>query len=188
MWTLWCGFSDKQFYVISCQEPRYSNFGPFLTIICKDKNFALMLACAERWAPCTRLWASGPPTTRWRRRSCSGGWTRIQMGRSVRIKHVNNVWRFSYLITKSKQQTIFGHIELLQLATESLRPSRFRQFLSPGCINFKNLSAHQQEEVLRIPKHPNLQNSDYFELSYGNLKKSKDCQKLVWYLKQLSKS
>ena len=42
----------------------------------------------------------------------------------------------------------------LQLATESLRPSRFRQFLSSGCINFKNLSAHQQEEVLRIPKHP----------------------------------
>ena len=24
---------------------------------------------------------------------------------------------------------------------------------SRGCINFKNLRAHQQEEVLRIPKH-----------------------------------
>ena len=52
-----------------------------------------MLACAERWAPCTRWWASGPPTTRWRRRSCSGGWTRTQTGRSVRTRHVNNVWR-----------------------------------------------------------------------------------------------
>ena len=42
------------------------------------------------------------------------------------------------------------------IGAESLRPSRFCQFLSPGCINFKNLSAHQQEEVLRIPKHPQL--------------------------------
>ena len=34
--------------------------------------------------------------------------------------------------------------------------SRFPQFLSPGCINFKNLCAHHKEEVLRIPKHPQL--------------------------------
>ena len=32
--------------------------------------------------------------------------------------------------------------------------SRFCQFLSPGCINLKNLCAHHKEEVLRIPKHP----------------------------------
>ena len=29
---------------------------------------------------------------------------------------------------------------------------------------------------------PNLQNSDYFELSYGNLKKMEDLQKLVWLI------
>ena len=33
---------------------------------------------------------------------------------------------------------------------------RFRQFLSPGCINFKNLCPYHQEEILRIPKHPQL--------------------------------
>ena len=28
--------------------------------------------------------------------------------------------------------------------------------LSPGCINFKNLCAHQEKEVQRIPKQPQL--------------------------------
>ena len=46
-------------------------------------------------------------------------------------------------------------------------------FVNSGCINF----AHHQKEVLRIPKHPNLQNSDYFELRNGNLKKMEDLQK-----------
>ena len=32
----------------------------------------------------------------------------------------------------------------------------FREFLSSGCINFKNLCAHHQKEVLRFPKHPQL--------------------------------
>ena len=27
-------------------------------------------------------------------------------------------------------------------------------FLSYFCINFENLCAHQQEEILKIPKHP----------------------------------
>ena len=27
-------------------------------------------------------------------------------------------------------------------------------FLSYFCINFENLYAHQQEEILKIPKHP----------------------------------
>ena len=32
----------------------------------------------------------------------------------------------------------------------------FHELLSLGCINFKNLCAHHQEEVLRFPKHPQL--------------------------------
>ena len=60
----------------------------------------------------------------------------------------------------------------IQLATESLRPSRFRQFLSPGCINFKNLSAHQQEELLRIPKHPQLAKFGLFWAKLWHFQKS----------------
>ena len=41
-------------------------------------------------------------------------------------------------------------------------PLVFCQFLSPGCINFKSLSNHQQEEVLRIPKHPQLAKFRWF--------------------------
>ena len=32
----------------------------------------------------------------------------------------------------------------------------FHELLSLGCINFKNLCAHQQEEVLRFPKKKQL--------------------------------
>ena len=32
----------------------------------------------------------------------------------------------------------------------------FHELLSLGCINFKNLCAHHEEEVLRFPKHPQL--------------------------------
>ena len=32
----------------------------------------------------------------------------------------------------------------------------FYELLSLGCINFKNLCAHHEEEVLRFPKHPQL--------------------------------
>ena len=45
----------------------------------------------------------------------------------------------------------------------------FRKFFSPGCINLKNLFAHNQEEFLRIPKHPK-----QVEQSYSNFKKVKD--------------
>ena len=32
----------------------------------------------------------------------------------------------------------------------------FHELLSLGCINFKNLGAHHEEEILRFPKHPQL--------------------------------
>ena len=32
----------------------------------------------------------------------------------------------------------------------------FHELLSLGCINFKNLCAYNEEEVLRFPKHPQL--------------------------------
>ena len=57
---------------------------------------------------------------------------------------------------------------------------RFHQFLSPGCINFKNLSAHQQEEVLRIPKHPNMWSLDDFGPIYGKLKKINVSQNITF--------
>ena len=43
--------------------------------------------------------------------------------------------------------------EYLQLATLKMG---LCELLSLRCINFKNLCAHHQEEVLRIPKHPRL--------------------------------
>ena len=38
----------------------------------------------------------------------------------------------------------------------------FHELLSLGCINFKNLCAHHQEEVLRFPKHPQLVKFGWF--------------------------
>ena len=32
----------------------------------------------------------------------------------------------------------------------------FHELLSLGCINFKNLCAYHEEEVLRFPEHPQL--------------------------------
>ena len=48
----------------------------------------------------------------------------------------------------------------------------FHELLSLGCINLKNLCAHQQEEVLRFPKETNLQNLHDFMPSYGTSKKA----------------
>ena len=44
----------------------------------------------------------------------------------------------------------------LHLARLEMRLSVFRELLSLRCIKIKNLCAHHQEEVLRIPKHPQL--------------------------------
>ena len=60
--------------------------------------------------------------------------------------------------------------------------SRFCQFLSPGCINFKNLSAHHQEEVLRIPKHPQLAKFGLFWAKLLQLKENWSFPKLVWLI------
>ena len=38
----------------------------------------------------------------------------------------------------------------------------FHELLGLGCINFKNLCAHHQEEVLRFPKHPQLVKFGWF--------------------------
>ena len=44
----------------------------------------------------------------------------------------------------------------VHLARLEMRLSVFRELLSLRCIKIKNLCAHHQEEVLRIPKHPQL--------------------------------
>ena len=44
----------------------------------------------------------------------------------------------------------------VHLARLEMRLSVFRELLSLGCIKIENLCAHHQEEVLRIPKHPQL--------------------------------
>ena len=55
----------------------------------------------------------------------------------------------------SNQTRLKGRIRnIIQLASIRLRLSVFRELLSLRCINLKNLSAHHQEELLRIPKHP----------------------------------
>ena len=59
---------------------------------------------------------------------------------------------------------------------------RFHQCLSPGCINFKNLSAHHQEEVLRIPKHPQLGKFRLFRAKLWHFQKSNVLRKLKIYL------
>ena len=38
----------------------------------------------------------------------------------------------------------------------------FHELLSLGCINFKNLCAYHEEEVLRFPKHPQLTKFAWF--------------------------
>ena len=38
----------------------------------------------------------------------------------------------------------------------------FHELLSLGCINFKNICAYHEEEVLRFPKHPQLVKLLYF--------------------------
>ena len=43
-----------------------------------------------------------------------------------------------------------GRIQLVQYFLRIV----LRVLLSLGCINLKNLCAHLQEEVLRVPKHP----------------------------------
>ena len=48
----------------------------------------------------------------------------------------------------------FIDIGNLHLARLEMRLSVFRELLSLRCIKIKNLCAHHQEEVLRIPKHP----------------------------------
>ena len=53
-------------------------------------------------------------------------------------------------------QTVILSYSHLHLARLEMRLSVFRELLSLRCINFKNLCAHHQEEVLRIPKHPQL--------------------------------
>ena len=44
----------------------------------------------------------------------------------------------------------------------------FRQFLSPGCINLKNLCGHLQEKIWRIPKHPQL--AKFFRFMHPELR------------------
>ena len=53
-------------------------------------------------------------------------------------------------------------LSYLQLARLEMRLSVFRELLSLRCINLKNLCAHHQEEVLRIPKHPQLAKFAWF--------------------------
>ena len=48
----------------------------------------------------------------------------------------------------------------------------FCQFLGPRCINFKNLCAHHQEEVLRIPKHPQLAKFGFFRAKLWHFQKN----------------
>ena len=60
--------------------------------------------------------------------------------------------------------------------------SGFRQFLSPGCINLKKICAHNQEEVLRIPKHPQLAKFGWFWAELLQFIENKSFPKFVWYL------
>ena len=48
----------------------------------------------------------------------------------------------------------------------------FHELLSQGCINFKNLCVHHQEEVLRFPKHPQLTKFAWFYAKLWQFQKS----------------
>ena len=50
----------------------------------------------------------------------------------------------------------------IHLARLEMRLSVFCQLLSLRCVNFKNLCAHHQKEVLRIPKYPQLARFAWF--------------------------
>ena len=57
----------------------------------------------------------------------------------------------------------------------------FHELLSLGCINFKNLRAHHQEEVLRFPKHPLLAQFDESEAKLWCSKEDRFFLKYFWY-------
>ena len=63
-----------------------------------------------------------------------------------------------------------------------MRLSVFRELLSLRCIKIKNLCAHHQEEVLRIPKHPQLAKFGWFWAELLQLIENKSFPKFVWYL------
>ena len=48
------------------------------------------------------------------------------------------------------------HVVYVHLAGLEMRLSVFRELLSLRCIKIRNLCAYHQEDVLRIPKHPQL--------------------------------
>ena len=44
----------------------------------------------------------------------------------------------------------------MNVCTGWTKKKNAHELLSLGCINFKNLCAYHEEEVLRFPKHPQL--------------------------------
>ena len=50
-----------------------------------------------------------------------------------------------------------------------------------GCINLQNLCGHNQEEVLRFPKHPQLAQFGEFEAKLWGSKEDRVFLKLFWY-------
>ena len=79
------------------------------------------------------------------------------------------------------QRMLCGLIGLKWLEMQCKLHSRFHQFLGPGCINLKNLCAHHQEEILTIPKHPQLAKLGWFLTKLWQFKENKSFPKIKWY-------
>ena len=85
---------------------------------------------------------------------------------------------------RGRLQRELGRSGVSHIHLDSLKEwdSRFPQFLGPGCINFKNLCAHHQEEVLRSPKHAQLAKFGRFWGKLWHFQKSNVLRKLKMYM------
>ena len=78
----------------------------------------------------------------------------------------NPIWYLSWLVT------VVARWITNTLGADKNWTFRLREFLSPRCINFKNLCSHNQEEALRIPKHPQLAKFAWFDAKLWHFKKN----------------
>ena len=116
--------------------PRPSNFddihisNDFISLLLKHLYLTIYFIHSINFVQC---WSSYPVTI------CS---KRI-------ITHTHYVRQFS---CQMQHMRVFG----ITLGVIKICALVFRELLSLGCINLQNLCGHHQEELMTIPKHPQL--------------------------------
>ena len=72
----------------------------------------------------------------------------------VSVGMMSNTWVLIIAGRQAKRPDIKYRVDQKKMCSQKIIV--FHELLSLGCINFKNLCAHHQEEFLRFPKHPQL--------------------------------